>query len=141
MPFHQRRTATLFGGKEILRSAAGLDDVKSMVVDSSKVPQNPASSGRYVLERGTVMLTIGGSDKIQPATAAGAPTPSSSNVVGILEGDHEFWLATDSTPNGNAADEPVGILHHGCNFNTANLVAYVGNETAVKAALPTCKFT
>jgi len=141
VPFQQKRTATLFGGKEILRSAAGLDDVKSMVVDSNKVPQNPASSGRYVLERGTVMLTISASTKIQPATAAGAPSPTSTNVVGILEDDHEFWISTDSTPNDTAADEPVGILHHGCNFNTANLTGYTGNETAVKAALPTCKFT
>jgi hypothetical protein len=126
MPQYQKRTATLFHGKEILMGAAGLDDVLSYVVDSTKVPENPASSGRYVLEAGTVMAKIVGSSKIQPVTHAAGGTGGSgayvaADIVGIVEDDHEFWLTSDTTPNGNAADEPVGVLHHGCPFNTDNL--------------------
>lgn len=135
MPFNVARGPADFYDKEILRSAAGLDDIKSMLVDSTTVDENPASSGRYVLEAGTVMVKITSSSKIQPAGAGIA----AGDVVGILAATIEFWIGPGVTA-GDATDEPAAILHHGCDFNVSKLVGYSGNETAVKAALPTCIF-
>lgn len=145
MPFNLNRGPAVIIEKEILRSAAGLDDIKSMVVDSTKVAENPASSGRYILEAGTVMIKIPSSSKIQPINAAGATGTGSSgaiaadDIVGILATTIEFWLGTGITA-GAATDEPCAILHHGCDFNVSKLVGYTGNETITKAALPTCVF-
>lgn len=136
----------VFFDKEILRSAAGLDDIKSMVLDSTKVAENPASSGRYVLEAGTVMAKItGGSTKIQPvhSNAAGGSGGSGAyvagDIVGILATTIELGVGQGITASAKT-DEPVAILHHGCDFNAAKLIGYTGNETIVKAALPTCIF-
>lgn len=145
MPFNLDRGPAVIIEKEILRSAAGLDDIKSMVVDSTKVAENPGSSGRYILEAGTVMIKIPASSKIQPIDAAGATGTGASgaiaeaDVVGVLGHTREFWLGTGITP-GSASDEPVPILHHGCDFNVSKLVGYTGNEAVVKAALYTCLF-
>lgn len=145
MPFNLARGPAVIIEKEILRSAAGLDDIKSMVVDSTTVPENPTSSGRYILEAGTVMVKIPASSKIQPITASGATGSgtggafTSSDVVGILGHTREFWLGIGITA-GAPSDEPVPILHHGCDFNVSKLVGYTGNETIVKGALPTCLF-
>lgn len=143
MPFNVKRTAVLLE-KEILRGAGGLDDIKSMVVDSTKVVENPASSGRYILEAGTVMTKIVASSKIQPITIAAGGSGGSGayvagDIVGILATTHEFFLGTGITA-GAASDEPVAILHMGCDFNVSKLVGYTGNETITKAALPTCVF-
>lgn len=138
MANNQQRSATLFHGKEILRGAGGLDDILSYVVDSSTVPENPVSSGRYVLEAGTVMAVDSGTLKVLPVTST---SYSAQDIVGICEDDHEFWITSDTTPNGGNADEAIGVLHMGCHFNIDNLVGYTGNESDVQAALPLCKFS
>lgn len=146
MPFNARRTATLFE-KEILRSAAGLDDIKSMVIDSTKIDQNPSSSGRYVLEAGNVMVKIPSSSKIMPIAAAAASGQGSggsgayvaADIVGILGSAIEFFIGQGVTASG-ATDEPASILHHGCDFNVGQLLGYTGNEAITAAAMPTCKF-
>ena len=123
--------------KEILRSAAGLDDVLSRVVDANQVPENPVGSGRYILEAGTILVTHTG-NKVKPASAD--ITGDGQTVVGILGVTKEFWLG--STNATNAHDEAVPVYHHGCHFDTTKLVNWSGgNPAAVKAALPTCKFT
>jgi hypothetical protein len=144
MPFNVRREAQLFA-KEILRSAAGLDDIKSMVLDATKVDEYPASSGRYVLEAGHVLAKIVGSDKVQPvAMNAGGGTGGgnayvAADIVGILHVTIEVWKGDGAIDS--ASDEPVAVLHHNCNFDVNQLVGYTGIETAVKDALPTCLFT
>jgi hypothetical protein len=144
MPFNVKRTAVILQ-KEILRSASGLDDIKSVVVDSTKVAENPASSGRFILEAGTVMIKIPASSKVQPINAAGAAGSGgagaivAADIVGIAAVSKEFFLGTGITA-GAASDEPFALLHHGCDFNVSKLVGYTGNETITKAALPTCVF-
>ena len=135
MPFNTKRGPAVVVEKEILRSAAGITDIKSMVVDATTVAQNPASSGRFILEAGTVMVKIPSSSKIAPAGAGIV----AADVVGILGHTREFYLG-DGITAGAHADEPVPVLHHGCDFNVSKLVGYTGNEAAVKAALPTCIF-
>jgi hypothetical protein len=143
MPFNVNRGPAVIVEKEILRSAAGLDDIMSMVVDSTYVKEHPISSGRYILEAGTVLCAIESSSKLQPLYNS-PTTPNSSSgltVVGILGHTREFFLETSLVTASLATDEPVPVLHHGCHFDTAFLVGYASNESAVAAALPTCIFS
>jgi hypothetical protein len=137
MPFHEVLPAAIFYDKEILRGADGLNDIKSMVVDSTYVVENPAASGRYVLEAGTVMCKVVSSSKIRPAAASGEVA---ADIVGILGRIQEFWLGPGITA-GSATDQPVNILHFNAHFNVSKLVMYSGNAAQVLLALPHCKFT
>ena len=137
MAFQTSRGEAVIIAKEILRSAAGLDDIKSMVLDSSYVLENPSTTGRYLLEAGTVLILGPSSDKVLPVYEG--ESTSGKTVVGILGHTREFWLGPGITANSNT-DEPVAVLHHGCDFDLSKLVGYTGNETDVKAALPTSIF-
>jgi hypothetical protein len=138
MPFQMDRGPAVIIEKEILKGAGGLDDILSYVVDSVYVEENPASSGRYILEAGTV-LSAGPSDgRVKPVYDG--DSVSEGDVVGILGHTREFWLGPGITA-GDATDEPVPVLHMGCHFNVDKLVGYTGNETEVEAALNLCKFS
>lgn len=137
MAFQTDRGPAVIIEKEILRSAAGLDDIKSMVINSTDVVENPPTTGRYIVEAGTV-LSLGPSDgKVKPVYDG--DSVSQANVAGILGHTVEFWLGPGITASSNT-DKPVPVLHHGCDFNVDKLVGYVGNEANVEAALPTCIF-
>lgn len=147
MPFNVQRTGEFFD-KEILKSAAGLDDIASHVVDSRKVDENPANSGRFVLEAGTVMAVVqaDGQSRVMPVHmnaaggSGGAGAYVAADIVGILGSTVEFHLG-DGITAGDETDEVVPILHHGCHFDVSQLVGYSGNESIVASALPTCKFS
>lgn len=70
--------------------------------------------------------------KVKPAPSSGV---LASEVVGILEQTIELFGATDAT-----FDEPGAAFFWNCIFDTAKLVGYSGNATAVQAALSSCKF-
>lgn len=138
MAFQTSRGQAIIIAKEILRSAAGLDDIKSMVLDSTFVLENPSTTGRYLLEAGTILSTNG------PTAGRVKPVYENENVdqadvAGVLGHTVEFWLGPGITADDNT-DKPIPVLHHGCDFDVSKLVGYVGNEAAVKAALPTCIF-
>jgi len=138
MPFNVNRSA-VFIDEEILWSAAGLDDIISAVVDSNKVDENPGSSGRYIVAAGTVLVKIAGdATKLQPITFSGAPT-TVTDIVGVLGHNREFMLGPGITA-GDASDEPVAVLHHGCDFKVSKLVGFSLAEDNIRAALPTCLF-
>jgi hypothetical protein len=144
MPFNANRGPVVQYEKEILRAFTGLESIKSMVVDSTKVAENPSSSGRYVLEAGTVMGKINGSSKICSIGAGAFGSGSSgawvaADIVGILADKVEFYIGQGVTA-GAATDEPVAVMFMGADFNINKLVAYTGNETITKAALPLCSF-
>lgn len=133
-----------FYDKKITRSAAGFDDLKSMVLNAAKVDpiSGGAGDGRYIVEAGTVMVWDDGdaSQRIKPlhmnpgeGTNAGAY--QASDIVGILASGIEV--------GGQAADydQAVAVLHHGADFSVEDLVGYTGNEAIVQEALPTCIFT
>lgn len=143
MPFNVKRTAVI-EDREILRSGAGLDSIKSMVVDSTKIVENPASSGRYIVYAGTVFGKINGSTKVCPISAGLFGSGASgawvaADIVGISQRPLEFFLGPGITA-GAATDEPVALLHLGAEFNINNLSGYTGNETVTKAGLPFCMF-
>ncbi len=144
MPFEVTRGPAVIIEKEILRGAGGLDDIKSMVVDSTKVIEWPTSSGRYIIEAGTVMVKVPSSSKIAPINGTATGTGSAgaflaADIVGIAAVTKEFYMGTGITA-GNATDEPLAILFMGCRFNVSKLVGYTGRESVVQAALPLCKF-
>jgi len=139
MPFQLDRGPAVIIAKEILRSAAGLDDIKSGVIDSTYVVENPSTTGRYIVEAGTVLSSNGPSaGRLKPVYEG--DTVVQGDVAGVLGATIEFWLGPGITA-GYATDEAVPVLHHGCHFNVDKLVGYTGNETAVKAALYTCLFS
>lgn len=138
MPFNVLRGPALIIEKEILRSAAGLDDIKSMVIDSTYVEET-SSSGRFIVEAGTVLSKISSSARLKPVYDG--DTVLTADVVGILGHTREFFLEVNLVTASKATDEPVPVLHHGCHFDTAQLVGYDSNESAVAAALPTCLFS
>lgn len=139
MAFQTNRTGAVVPGevKEILRSAAGLDDIMSLVLDSRSVVENPSTTGRYIVELGTVLAVGPSDDRVVPVYEG--DTVAEADVVGILGHTVEFWLGPGITADQNM-DKPVPVLHLGCDFDVSKLVGYTGNETAVKAALPHCKF-
>lgn len=146
MARYVRRTANFYD-IEILRSAAGLEDIMSKVVDSTHIPENPSGSGRYVLVAGNVMGKISGdaSGRIAPIAgtalgSGGAGAWTAADIVGILAQTKEFALGPGMPAAGTQSDEEVAVLHHLCDFNVSKLTGYTGNETIVAQALPTCKF-
>lgn len=137
MPFQMDRGPAVIIEKEILKGADGLDDILSAVVDSVYVEENPASSGRYILEAGTVLQDNASDDKLRPVYDGDTPVGS---IVGILGHTREFWLGPGITA-GASTDEPVPVLHFNCHFNIEKLVGYTGNEAATATALPHCLFS
>ncbi len=138
MPFQFDRGEGVIIEKEILKGAGGLDDILSYVLDSSYVVEHPASSGRYIVEAGTVLASGPSGNRLKPIYDG--ESVSEADVVGIMGHTREFWLGPGITA-GDATDEPVPVLHMGCHFDTEKLVGYEGNETEVEGALNLCKFS
>lgn len=133
------RTADFYD-REILKGADGLVDIKSMVVDASELTAQ--ANGRTVLKPGEVMGKISGSSKIMPISmglhgTGGAGAWVAADIVGINETFYEFPTGVTL---GAESDHEVAIIFKNARFNVANLTGYAGNETIVKAALPTCQF-
>lgn len=120
------------GEPEILLFAAGLDAIKSVTIDASLVPADPANYSRRILKAGT-MLT---------KSAAASPTgkaqytryQGTGKIEGVLALDVEF---IDGTSN---SDTPRGMFYHQCVFRASKIVDYslYGNNAA--STLNTCKF-
>lgn len=139
---------------ECLRSAAGLDDVKSMVLDATKVNTTFSGvAGRYIVPQGAVLVKSG--TKVAPAFmnngqagqgaslgSGGAGAWAPTDIVGVLSRTIEL-LVGDGAPD-SKSDVDASVLHHGCDFNVNKLYGYggTGNPTVanVAAALPTCLF-
>lgn len=139
---------------ECLRSAAGLDDVKSMVLDATKVNTTFSGvAGRYIVPQGAVLVKSG--TKVAPAFmnngqagqgaslgTGGAGAWAPTDIVGVLSRTIEL-LVGDGAPD-SKSDVDASVLHHGCDFNVNKLYGYggTGNPTVanVAAALPTCLF-
>src|SRR5213592_2978271 len=123
MPFNAKRGNAQIYENEFLRSFAGLDDLLSAVCDSTKVPENPAASGRYVVVQGTVMGKIGGSSKVCPVTAGAFGSGAAgawvaADILGVLNETREFYIGPGVTA-GPATDEDVALVHMGADFNVS----------------------
>lgn len=143
---------------EALRSAAGLDDILSKVLDATTVNTSFSGvPGRYIVPQGAVMVFVDPSDsdsKIAPAfmnngqgsnfatlgTNSGAY--QAGDVCGILSRTIEL-IVGDAGPD-STSDCDASVWHFGNDFNINKLYGYggTGNPSAsvVKAALPHCLF-
>lgn len=160
-----KRTRFVFES-EILRSAAGLDDVKSMVLDATKVNTTFSGvAGRYIVPMGSVLVKSGA--KVAPLFmndgttdqgalmgTGGASAYVAGDIVGILSRTVEL-LVGDGAPD-SKSDVDVSVLHFNCDFDISKLVGYnpavdlgntvpavdhgIDNSTIVKSALPHCLF-
>jgi len=157
-----KRTEFIFE-HEMLRSAAGLDDIKSMVLDATKV--NTTLSGtpfRYIVPAGAVLAKSGGSGKVLPifmndgttgqnalAGSGGSSAYVAADIVGVLSRTVELIVSGVGAVD-SKSDTDVSVLHHGCDFDITKLYGYNGttdmdqhgidHSAAIKAALPTCLF-
>lgn len=127
--------------KEILKFPAGLDAIKSVVLQASSSGVESFASavtgveGKLGLRAGTVLRKVQGDaqeryekwDGVNPAA-----------IEGIL-GDN-IWFHDDTDASDRAAD----MLFHGVVFDVTKLTEfdsnYVTNETDVENALYTCRF-
>ena len=136
MSFGATRTTKTID-KEILKFPAGLDSIESIVLMASGVDElasaTTGQTGVIGLLAGTVLsqLTSGADsqERYKPYESGGSEV-----VAGIL-GDTVYFH-----DNTDASDKPADMLFHGCVFDKAKLTGYTGNEAAVEAALPTCRF-
>lgn len=133
MPWNVSRTVRTVE-KEILKFPAGLDAIESIVLRASGVDALPSAvtgyEGKLGLRAGTILTKVDGDPtKYKKYEAVGAEA-----IEGIL-GDNIYFY--DST---SASDEPADMLFHGCVFDAAKIIDYVTHETALKAALHTCRF-
>jgi len=135
MPFGAKRSVGTVK-KEVLKFATGLEAIESVVLRASGVAQLPSaavngSEGKIGLLAGTILTKIPGDsqNRYRKYTGAGGEA-----VAGIL-GDHIFFY--DNTA---ASDEPADMLFHGCVFDKSKIVDFVAQETALRAALTTCRF-
>lgn len=140
MPFNQKRGPASIYENEFLRAFTGDESIKSGVLDSTKVAENPGGSGRYVVVQGTVLGKISGSTKLCPISAGaygsgGSGAWVAGDIAGILAETVEFMIGPNAAA-GLAADEPCAVMHMGMDLNVSRLFGYTGNETIVKAGLP-----
>lgn len=110
---------------EILVNQVNVDVAASIVLDAGAV--TPDGQGVRKLVAGTPLAKSGNQYVPCPADGTGC--------LGIL-------ARTEVFPDGTAqSDLPSAMWHHGQWFRTDRIVGWATNQTKVKAALPTCKFT
>jgi len=118
--------------KEILKFPAGLDAIESVVVSASGVSALPSATTGYVgklgLLAGTVLKKVSGDSKNRYTRYDGTGTPA-----GVL-GDNIYFY-----DNTHASDRAADMLIHGVVF-IKDRIDFAGQEAAVRAALPTCRF-
>jgi len=145
MPWNVQRDA-VFYEKEILVYPTGMEAARNIVIDATKVPLVLDSDGnpRYVVEAGTLMVKIEGSQKVAPALVtneSGKKAAKESegivaaDVIGLCHHTIEFF------GNANAKfDEAGAVFFFGCIFDSTKLLGYTKNAAEVKKALPSCQF-
>jgi hypothetical protein len=114
---------------EILVNQVNVDVAASIVLDATAVAPDP-TTGERVLVAGTP-LRKNGSQYQKWVTADGTTDP----IRGILS-------ATIRFPDGTAqSDAPATMWHHGQWFRSDRILGWATDQAAIRAALPTCKFT
>lgn len=117
---------------EPLLFAAGLDAVKSVVIDASLVPADPANNNRRILQAGTLLTKAA---SVSPTGADQYKKYAGSGLIeGVLALSVEF---IDGTAN---SDNSRGMFYHGCVFRASKIVDYSTYGLAAISTLNTCKF-
>lgn len=118
---------------EPLLFAAGLDAIKSVVLDSSYVASvTTGSDTRRTLRAGTLLAK--GPNNGPDGNPKYIPYTGSGTIEGVLEQNVDFLAA------GPQGDTPAALLYHGCVFRASAIVDFSTYGAAAKTALTTCKF-
>jgi hypothetical protein len=116
---------------EILVNQIGVDVAASVVLDASTVAPDP-TTGELVLKAGTPLRKDAVSKQYKRwVTADGTTDP----IRGILAHTVRF---PDNTAK---SDAPAAMWHHTQWFRSDRIVGWATDQAAIRAALPTCKFT
>jgi hypothetical protein len=150
---------------EILRSASGLDDVKSSVIAATKCNTTFSGiAGRIIIPAGCVMVKIAGDAKKRVAPlymndgtagqgalvgTGAASAYQAADVAGILSRTLELIVGDGAVTD--VSDTDVSLFYNGNHFNIAKLYGYKNgvdagthggdNSAIVKQALYNCLFS
>jgi hypothetical protein len=126
MPFNYKKTAS-WVDKEVLKYPAGLDAIKSAVLDATNfVVSDP--SARTVVPAGTIMK-LSSTNTTQYVEYNGSGT-----IKGILRKPIDLVAAVTE------GDAPAALYFHGCVFATSAIVGFTQYASALVNDLKTCKF-
>lgn len=112
---------------EILVHQIGVDVAPSIVLDASLATANAA--GELEIKAGTPLAKVG--NQYGPWLADG----SRGAIRGILARTEKFPDATSKS------DLPSAMWNHTQWFRADRIIGWADNQAAIRAALPTCKFS
>lgn len=135
MPFGANR-AVKSVSKEVLKFPTGLEAIESIVLDATDGANTSAAlasavvgyAGKLGLRAGTIIAKTT-DDTYRRYTNSGG-----EEIVGVLTDNIYFYDDTE------ASNEPAAVFFHDAVFNKNKIVDYNAYVTALKAALPTCRF-
>jgi hypothetical protein len=127
VPWNISRSAQFYD-KEVLKFPAGLDAIKSVVLDATMFAQGTDPDQRTVVPAGTILKLSATNSKRYVAY------DGSGTVKGILA------RPVDLLARATAANEPAPMFFHQCVFATEAIVGFTTHAAALASALTTCKF-
>jgi hypothetical protein len=131
MAWNIRTSKQMSPDLEILVNQVNVDVAASIVLDATAVAPDGVT-GERTLVAGTPLRKDTVSKQYKRwVTADGTTDP----IRGILAHTVRF-------PDGTAkSDAPAAMWGHGQWFRSDRIVGWAGDQAAIRAALPTCKFT
>jgi hypothetical protein len=129
MAWNIRTSKTMTPDLEILVHQVNVDVAASVVLDATTVA--PDGNGERVLVAGTPLCKAPNNQYRKWVTADATTTP----IRGILSATIRFPDGTDKS------DAPAAMWAHGQWFRSDRIVGWATDQAAIRAALPTCKFT
>lgn len=127
MPWNVSRTAQFYD-KEVLKFPAGLDAIKSVVLNANFFSQTTDRDARTVVPAGTILKLSATNNKTV------VEYNGSGTVLGILARPVDLIAAA------TAANEPSPMFFHQCVFATSAIVGFTNYASAAVNTLSTCKF-
>lgn len=128
MPYNYKKTAS-WVDKEVLKYPAGLDAIKSIVIDATDFTVSDPSA-RTVIPAGTIMKLSSTNTSQYVAYTGGA----AGTIKGILRKPIDLVAAVTE------GDAPAALYFHGCVFATTAIVGFTLYASALVNDLKTCKF-
>lgn len=119
--------------KEILKFPALPAAIESVVLRASGVATLASAvtgvQGKIGLLAGTILTKVSGDSQNRYKRYTGSGT-----IEGVLGDNVFFYDGLDHS------DEPADMLNHGVVFDKSKIIDFVAYETALRAALNTCRF-
>jgi len=134
MPANYKRTSSI-DQVEILRFPAGLDAIKSVVLDANDATAfgaAPTDGSRYQIPAGTILRL-----STSPAPA-GRKLYTKYSGTGKIEG--VLASTRDLVANVSEGFESAAMFFHGCAFATEAIVGFTQYASALVNDLKTCVF-